>query len=72
MSLALQFSDEGARILQNYAARKQVDLSEFVLRAALEKIEDEHDLQLYQKAMAEYEADPVTYSHTEMKERLGL
>lgn len=72
MSLALQFSGEGAQILQNYAARNQVDLSEFVLRAALEKIEDEHDLQLYKKAMAEYKADPVTYSLSEVKERLGL
>lgn len=41
MALALQFSGEGAQLLQNYAARNQVDLSEFVLRAALEKIEDE-------------------------------
>ena len=72
MTLSLQFSGEGAQILQNYAARHQVDLSEFVLRAALEKIEDERDLRLYNEAMEEYKADPVAYSHAEIKERLGL
>ena len=72
MALALQFNDAGATILQDYAARNNVNLSEFVLRAALEKIEDEYDLQLYNKAMAEYMADPVTYTLDEVKERLGL
>ena len=72
MTLALQINDEGAQILRDYATKYNVNLSEFIIRAALEKIETEHDLRLYNEAMAEYQADPVTYSHAEMKERLGL
>ena len=72
MALAVQLNGIEAQILQEYVASRQLDLSEFVLRAALEKIEDERDHELYEKAMAEYEADPVTYTLDEVKERLGL
>ena len=72
MTLALQLSGAGVQTLRDYAARNQVNLSDFVLHAALEKIEEEQDLRLYHEAMREYEANPVTYSHAEIKERLGL
>ena len=36
------------------------------------KIEDEFDLKVGQKALAEYEQDPVTYSVAEMRAKYGL
>ena len=41
-------------------------------KALLEKIEDEFDLKVGQKALAEYEQDPVTYSVAEMRAKYGL
>lgn len=38
----------------------------------LEAIEDVMDLRAAEKAKAEYEADPVTYTHEEVRKSLGL
>ena len=72
MNLALQLSGAGVQVLKDYVTKNHVNLSDFVLRAALEKIENEQDLRIYNEAMDEYKANPVTYSHAEIKERLGL
>ena len=44
----------------------------FVRKAVIEKIEDEIDIELARKALAEYEADPFTYTHDEVGRMLGL
>ncbi|EHL04252.1 toxin-antitoxin system, antitoxin component, ribbon-helix-helix domain protein [Desulfitobacterium hafniense DP7] len=41
-------------------------------RVILEQIEDEYDLELYEKVMAEYRKNPVTYSLDEVKNQLEL
>lgn len=72
MPLAVQLNATDAQVLQEYAAQRQIDLADFILQAALKKIEDERDHKLYEEAKAEYEANLVTYSLGEVKERLGL
>ena len=47
-------------------------LSTLFKKALLEKIEDEFDLKVGQKALVEYEQDPVTYSVAEMRAKYGL
>ena len=47
-------------------------LSTLFKKALLEKIEDEFDLKVGQKALAEYKQDPVTYSVAEMRAKYGL
>ncbi len=42
------------------------------MRCTKEKIEDEYDLKAYEQAMAEFNANPVTYSHDEVCRILGL
>ena len=49
-----------------------ISLSDLVRNAVLEKIEDEYDLQCYEKAIAEYKKNPVTYSHEEVAAMLDL
>ena len=72
MALAVQLEGAAVQTVQEYVTRHQIDLAEFILQAALEKIEDEHDHKIYEAAMAKYKANPVTYTHAEMKARLGL
>lgn len=40
--------------------------------ATLAEIENAADLQAYEEATVMYQADPVTYSHEEVKKMLGL
>jgi len=72
MTMTLRISDEDSRLIKDFAKLHGISASEFMRRAALEKIEDELDVRAAEKAYAEYMADPVTYSHEEMGRLLGL
>ena len=65
-------SDEEYKFISEYAAQKNMSTSEFIISAVLEQIEDEEDLILYEKAKNDYDAEPITYSHAEVKKILGL
>lgn len=40
--------------------------------ATLEKIEDYIDIEIFKKTLAEHKANPRTYTHEEVKKKLGL
>ena len=65
--LSLRLSSEDERLIRNYARYNQLTVSEFLRMAALERIENEYDLQ----ALKEYEERKVAgevklYSHDEV------
>lgn len=72
MAISLRLTEEDATLIKNYAAMHNISISDLFRQAVLEKIEDEYDLRAYEKAMAEYRADPVTYSLDEVEKELGL
>ncbi len=72
MTMTLRISDEDSKLIKDFAKLHGISASEFMRRAALEKIEDELDVRAAEKAYAEYLADPVTYSHEEMGRMLGI
>ena len=72
MTVTLRMSNEDSDVIRNYARLQGMSVSEFMRRAALEKIEDEIDLDIARKALAAHEADPVTYSQDDIEEMLGL
>lgn len=72
MNISVRLDDNDSRLFRKYAEMNDISVSELVRRAVREKIEDEFDLEAYDKAMKEYKADPVTYSHDEVKKILGL
>jgi hypothetical protein len=72
MTISLRLSEKDATLFKKYAELNNITLSELVRQSVLERIEDELDLQAYEKAMKEYKANPVTYSHNEVREMLGL
>ena len=72
MIVSIHLSEEENQLFKNYAEFTEVDLSTLFKRALLEKIEDEFDLKVGQKALAEYKQDPVTYSVAEMRAKYGL
>lgn len=72
MALSLRLSEEETKLVKSYAALHNISLSDLFRQAVLEKIEEEYDISAFDKAMAAYKADPVTYSLDEVEKELGL
>jgi uncharacterized protein (DUF1778 family) len=72
MALSLRINEKDAALIRSYAALKGRTVSEVVREAILERIEDEFDLKLYEKSLAEYKANPVSYSQEELEKGLGM
>ena len=72
MTVTLRISDNDSRVIRDYAKLHGMTVSEFMRRAAMEKIEDEIDLDVALRAKAEYDANPVSYSHDDVGRMLGL
>ena len=67
----MRLSDKDALLNRSYTERNGISVSELIRKVIIEKIEDEIDIELARKALAEYEADPVTYTHDEVGRMLG-
>ncbi|MCR4594135.1 MAG: DUF6290 family protein [Clostridiales bacterium] len=72
MSISVRLNKEDTELFKKYALLNNISLSEMVRQAVLEKIEDDYDLKCYEKAIAEYKSNPVTYSHEEVAKILNL
>ena len=72
MTVSLRLNKKEEELIKKYAEIKQISLSELFRSALIEKIEDEYDLNCYEKAIDEYNKDPKTYSIEEVKKELGL
>jgi hypothetical protein len=47
-------------------------IEEVIREATMEMIEDELDIEICRKALKNYEKNPKTYSHDEIRNELGL
>lgn len=72
MTISLRLNDADTMLFKKYAELNGITISELVRQSVIERIEDEYDLKAYEKAMAEYKANPITYSLDEVERELGL
>lgn len=72
MTVSVRLSDKDTELVKAYAKLNNISLSDLIRNAILEKIEDEYDLECYNKAMEEYKKNPKTYTMDEIKEELGI
>ena len=72
MVISIRMTEEEKRLADAYARLNGTTLSEAIKRAYFEKIEDEYDIALADAALREYENNPKTYTHEEIKKMLGL
>lgn len=72
MTISVRLSDKDTELIKTYAEMNNISLSDLIRNAVIEKIEDEYDLESYNKAIEEYRKNPKTYSMEEVKEELGL
>lgn len=72
MTVSLRLNDEDTMLIKKYAEMNNISISDLFRQSVLERIEDEFDLKAYNKAIEEYKAAPVSYSHEEVGKMLGL
>lgn len=72
MTISLRLNDEEALLIKKYAELNNLSISDLIRQTVIGRIEDEYDLELFDKAITEYENNPVTYSLDEVEKELGL
>lgn len=72
MTISVRLNEKDAELIKAYAEMNNISLSDLIRNALLEKIENEYDLECYEKAMKEYKENPKTYTLDEMKKELDL
>ena len=68
-TMTIRMDDGEKTLIADYAAAFGTSASDFMRKAALERIEDELDLRAWEEAKAEFEADPVTISAAAVAKR---
>ena len=72
MTISVRLSDKDMELIKTYAKLNNISLSDLIRSAVMENIEDEYDLECYNKAIEEYKNNPKTYTLDEVKKELGL
>ena len=72
MTISLRLNDTDSKIIKAYADMHGMTVSSLIRESVLEKIENEYDLKVYEEAMAEYKANPVTYDFMDVCKELDL
>lgn len=72
MTISVRLNERDTKLIKAYADMNNISLSDLIRNAVLEKIENEYDLECYNKAIKEYKKNPKTYTMDEVKKELGL
>ena len=71
-TISLRLNDADSMLIKKYAEMNGISISDLVRQSVIEHIEDEMDLKAYEKAIAEFYENPVTYTHEEVAKMLDL
>ena len=69
--LSIRCSKEDEELIKRYAAAKKQSVSEFLRVSAIEKIEQEYDLEVVRKYLAEKEKTKL-YTQEEAEKEIGV
>ncbi len=72
MTISLRLNEEDTLLIKKYAELNKISVSDLIRQTLMERIENEYDLELFDKAVKEYNSNPVTYSLDEVEKELGL
>lgn len=72
MTISLRLNEEDALLIKKYAELNKLSVSDLIRQAVMDRIETEYDLEMFDKAMAEYRENPVTYALDDVERELGL
>lgn len=68
-TMTIRLESEEKSLIAAYAEAFGTSVSEFMRKAALERIEDELDLKLWEEAKLEFDSDPVVLSAAQIAEK---
>ncbi|ANU28269.1 type II toxin-antitoxin system RelB family antitoxin [Planococcus versutus] len=68
-TISLRVDERDSKLIRDYAKLKKTSVSDLMRNAIIEKIEDEIDLEHFDRVLANVEK---TYSLDEVKKELGL
>ncbi len=71
-TFTMRLDESQKNLIAEYAAMHGKTMSEFMLGAALDVIEDAIDLRDWKAAKDEFDKNPVTYSSEEIMREFGL
>lgn len=72
MAISLRVTEKEHELIKSFAKLYGESVSEYIRRTVMERIEDEFDIQCYNEAKAEYDADPETFSTDDVAKKLGI
>jgi RHH-type rel operon transcriptional repressor/antitoxin RelB len=72
MAISLRMNNDDTQLIKSYAKLHGLSVSEFMRQSALEHIENEYDLSVYNDAIKTFKANPETYTLDEVEKKLGL
>ena len=72
MTILVRLNEKDTELIKTCASINNISLSNLIRTVVLEKIENEYDLESYNKAIEEYRKNPKTCTLEEVKEELGL
>lgn len=70
--LSIRLNTQAEKELKEIAKFEGMSVSEYVRNIINEKLEDMYDIKLADEAYAKHMKDPVSYSHDEVKDKLGI
>jgi uncharacterized protein (DUF1778 family) len=68
-SVTIRINAEDKKLISSYASVFGQSVSDFMRESALSRIEDELDLKAWDLAKAEYDANPLSHTASEMAEK---
>lgn len=71
-TVTIELTKEDELLFTDFAKNNSMTLSELIIESIFEIIDTEYDIIEYDKAMEEFEKDPVTYTQEEVDRMLGL
>lgn len=71
MSITMRVNEKEQELIKEFAGLYGLNVSEYIRKIVMERIEDEFDLKAYEEAMAEFVRNPKTYSLQEVIARYG-
>lgn len=70
VTTTISIDEDDLKLITEYAKSKGTTATAFLCNSALERIEDELDLQDLNEAIEEYQREPVSYSFDEVERKL--
>lgn len=71
MSITMRVTEKEQTLIKEFAELYGLNVSEYIRKIVMERIEDEFDLKAYEEATAEFLQNPKTYSLQEVIDSYG-